>query len=381
LALYSLINAQTTPSTSAITVVTPPTIPGSFPAVDQAVLISGTFLQDPIVVNAMKIVTTVVPANILAIPPSTYISGSTVTYNSDAAANCYWPTTQCQRASAGTWGKVDIFTCPGTGLWGMTYDDGPTSSIAPDSDTSAIRTQLNSMNMTATFFVVGSSILTNPNQLQLHVSAGHQIGSHTWTHHPLTSLSNEQIVAEIKYTEAVIFREINKVPAFLRPPYGDVDDRVRAIASALGYQMTFWNLDSNDANVSNSAENATAVATTITGWVVRTGSPSMISLQHDINAFTSGISVNVLKELKTTGLGGYKVVTIAQCVKSEAYQMLTTDVKNVTSSRSSTTTMSKTSISVGASVGSSPFFAASGTVKSRECGVFIFVVVAILISL
>ncbi|KAJ1558740.1 chitin deacetylase, partial [Nowakowskiella sp. JEL0078] len=66
--------------------------------------------------------------------------------------------------------------------------------------------------MTATFFVVGTNILTNPNQLQLHVSGGHQVGSHTWSHRPLTSLTNEQIVAEIKYTEAAIFREIGKVP-------------------------------------------------------------------------------------------------------------------------------------------------------------------------
>ncbi|KAJ1558739.1 hypothetical protein HK096_005891 [Nowakowskiella sp. JEL0078] len=112
LAFYSLVEAQTG--------ISPPTIPASFPPIDQTNPIDGTFLQDPIVVNAMKLVNATVPANILAIPPSTFVSGN-VTYNSDVATNCYWPKTQCLRSAAGSWGKVDISTCPGTGVWGMTF--------------------------------------------------------------------------------------------------------------------------------------------------------------------------------------------------------------------------------------------------------------------
>ncbi len=32
----------------------------------------------------------------------------------------------------------------------------------------------------------------------------------------------------------------------LQPPFGDVDDRIRAIANALGLQTIIWKYDSND---------------------------------------------------------------------------------------------------------------------------------------
>ncbi|RKO83330.1 hypothetical protein BDK51DRAFT_2822, partial [Blyttiomyces helicus] len=69
---------------------------------------------------------------------------------------------------------------------------------------------------------------------------------HTWTHHPITALTSEQLVAEIKYTEAIIYQTIGKVPLFFRPPYGDNDDRTRAIVAAMGYRTVVWNYDSQD---------------------------------------------------------------------------------------------------------------------------------------
>lgn len=35
-------------------------------------------------------------------------------------------------------------------------------------------------------------------------------------------------------------------PKCWRPPYGDVDDRIRAIAAALGLETVIWQYDSND---------------------------------------------------------------------------------------------------------------------------------------
>lgn len=79
-----------------------------------------------------------------------------------------------------------------------------------------------------------------PADVKRAYQAGHEISGHTWTHHPLTSLTNEQVVAEIKYTEAMIYNATGVVPAMMRPPYGDVDDRVRAIIWALGYRNILW---------------------------------------------------------------------------------------------------------------------------------------------
>ncbi|KAJ1553607.1 hypothetical protein HK096_007191 [Nowakowskiella sp. JEL0078] len=140
--------------------------------------------------------------------------------------------------------------------------------------------------------------------------------------------------------------------------------------------MTFWNLDSNDANVVESAENAAVVAATVAGWVNRAGSPSMISLQHDINTFTSGIAVNVIKGLQTAGTGGYKVATVAQCVKSDAYQLLSNDVKSVSTSKSiSTTASSTTSSSTGSTA---TIIAANDATRAQKCSVLVIVALCFL---
>lgn len=104
-------------------------LPAAWPSVDQTVLLNGAFLQDPLVTDAMSHVKDVVPASILSIPPSTFISGNTVTYNADPVANCYWPNGLCLRNSDTANWKSDVSKCPGDNTWGLTYDDGPSVNL------------------------------------------------------------------------------------------------------------------------------------------------------------------------------------------------------------------------------------------------------------
>lgn len=60
--------------------------------------------------------------------------------------------------------------------------------------------------------------------------SGDDIAVHTWTHPYMTTLSNEQVVAEIGWTMQIIHDSTGgRLPRFWRPPYGDSDNRVRAI--------------------------------------------------------------------------------------------------------------------------------------------------------
>ncbi|RUP43737.1 hypothetical protein BC936DRAFT_136801 [Jimgerdemannia flammicorona] len=81
---------------------------------------------------------------------------------------------------------------------------------------------------------------------RLFPNSGHQIAIHTWSHHVLTSLTNEQIIVELKWTETIIKEVCGVTPKYFRPPQGDYDDRVRSIASQLGYTAILWDLDTND---------------------------------------------------------------------------------------------------------------------------------------
>lgn len=66
---------------------------------------------------------------------------------------------------------------------------------------------------------------------------------HTWTHPYMTTLNNTQVVAELGWTMQIIHDSTGgRVPRYWRPPYGDSDNRVRAIAKEVfGLTQIMWN--------------------------------------------------------------------------------------------------------------------------------------------
>ncbi|KAJ3120930.1 chitin deacetylase [Nowakowskiella sp. JEL0407] len=287
----------------------PPQQPKTYPSVDQSKMITGSLLTDPLIQSAMAKVKSTVPPAFLNIPVSTYISYSDVKYKGDVGTTCYWPYDLCIRKTA-------------TGD-GVIVPDGPTQNIVKGvhtEDTAALRAQLDSMNIKATFFATGSNTYQFPQELVASDKSGHQIASHTWTHHPLTSLTNEQIVAEIMYTEAIIYKAIGKVPAYLRPPYGDVDDRVRAIANALGYRIALWDTDSNDTSGPE-----TTVMNTIKSWF--TSKTGFVSLEHDIEPATCRYAINSLKAVQKLGADfKLKIMPVGTCNGHPFYSYVQGDV-------------------------------------------------------
>ncbi|KAI9440334.1 carbohydrate esterase family 4 protein [Lactarius indigo] len=129
---------------------------------------------------------------------------------------------------------TDITACPKKYDWGVSFDDGP----SPWSGT--LLNYLSKEDIKATFFVVGSRVIERPAVLIEEYMAGHEISVHTWSHRPLTSLTNEQIVAELGWTRLAIQKVLGVTPTTMRPPYGDIDDRVRAIALAMGMVPIIW---------------------------------------------------------------------------------------------------------------------------------------------
>jgi len=70
---------------------------------------------------------------------------------------------------------------------------------------------------------------------------GHHIAVHTWSHAvPLTALSNEQVVAELGWARQAIKEVTGVTPIYMRPPWGDIDNRVRAISLAMGMRPIIW---------------------------------------------------------------------------------------------------------------------------------------------
>ncbi|KAF9956378.1 chitin deacetylase [Mortierella alpina] len=241
-----------------------PIAAGSYPAIDCV-----PFTQDPQVQAWLKLVdltkAPVFPQSADGVCPP---DPSTL-----PKEQCWWT---CQKCEA----PDDITSCPTPGTWGLTYDDGP----SPDSP--RLYANLKEHNQKATLFIVGSRAVSYPNTLKQAYNEGHHIAIHTYSHHSMTSLTNEQIVAELKWTEKAIFDVIGVTPIYWRPPFGDVDARVRYIATQLGYKTSMWTqgFDTNDWNIPAKTATPQSVVDTFKGWLAKI--PSMqtgfIVLQHDI---------------------------------------------------------------------------------------------------
>ncbi|KAG0204672.1 chitin deacetylase [Mortierella sp. GBA30] len=131
----------------------------------------------------------------------------------------------------------------------------------------------------------------------------------------MTTLTNEQIVAEIKWAEKIVFDVTGLKTKYWRPPYGDVDNRVREIARQLGYVTVIWTKewDSNDWQIPDKTITNKEVFRNFR-WALSTVPKlkgGVITLEHDL--FTQ--TVNVAGPLLDMGMKkGLEPMDIARCV-------------------------------------------------------------------
>jgi len=104
-------------------------------------------------------------------------------------------------------------------------------------------------------------------------------------------LSNEEIIAELGWTKKVIKDVLGVTPNMMRPPYGDIDDRVRAISLAMGLTPVMWTrisplatFDTGDFNVHAGLD---TVQQSLQNWEEIMGNASTINtgfivLEHDL---------------------------------------------------------------------------------------------------
>ncbi|KAK3808455.1 MAG: carbohydrate esterase family 4 protein [Benniella sp.] len=272
-----------------------PIAAGSYPALDCV-----PFIQDPQVQEWLKLVDfTKTPVY----PPSK--NGECPTdLTTIPKDQCWWT---CQKCEA----PGDITSCPKTGTWGLTYDDGP----SPDSP--RLYDNLLAHNQKATLFVVGSRAISNTATLKRAYAEGHHIAIHTWSHPSMTSLSNEQIVAELKWTEKAIKDIIGVTPIYWRPPFGDVDNRVRDIATQLGYKTSIWTqgFDTDDWNIPGGTATAQTVVNTFNSWLAKifTMNTGFIVLEHDLFPQEVDVSINGILPV-AYATKGLTMQPIAQCL-------------------------------------------------------------------
>lgn len=119
----------------------------------------------------------------------------------------------------------------------LTFDDGPSARYTP-----RVLRDLARAGARATFFVVGQAALEEPAIVRAALRAGHEIGDHTFDHARLPRLPGARVAWELDAGARAIERVGAPAPAYSRPPWGDFDERVAAIAAAQRRPLVGWDL-------------------------------------------------------------------------------------------------------------------------------------------
>lgn len=194
----------------------------------------------------------------------------------------------------------DVYTCP---KLSQTFDDGPSDFTL---------NLINKLQSKATFFTLGLNVVKYPKIYIETKNKGHLLGSHTWSHKFLPSLTNEEIIAQFEWSIWAMNATGNHLPKWYRPPYGGIDDRVRAIARMFGMQAVLWDHDSFDWQMEAvpPQRNQKQILNDVTRWK---NQGNGLMLEHDVYKSTTDLAIEINK------LIGPNQMTVAQCVDGLNY--------------------------------------------------------------
>ncbi|GAA6059944.1 hypothetical protein JCM10212_003084 [Sporobolomyces blumeae] len=210
-----------------------------------------------------------------------------------------------ERASNGV-----ITTCKNQGQFALTFDDGP-YVYGPEIDQTLAQN-----NAKATFFLNGNNwdcIYDRADDLKARYAAGHLLGSHTWGHDDIATLSVDELNQQLQLVEDAFKKILGVKPRFFRPPYGSYNAQALQVLKQRGYTVVNWSFDSGD-SVGKSPSSSIAAYKKL----AQSYPKPQIALNHETYKGTAEKVVpNVVPMLISKG---YKLVTVAECLGVSPYQ-------------------------------------------------------------
>ncbi|KAF1842529.1 carbohydrate esterase family 4 protein, partial [Cucurbitaria berberidis CBS 394.84] len=218
-----------------------------------------------------------------------------------------------------SYGGGGIYNCVTPGTVAITYDDGPQKVL-----TNHILDVMASHNAKATFFITGNNI--NKGQIDITQeyidvikrmdAEGHQIASHTWTHLDLSVVSSIDRKQQMWKNEMALRNIVGKIPTYMRPPYSSCTGACQTDMAALGYHVTYFDVDTDDYNqdapdeIQNSKNWFRGNITQ--GGATGTNGAKWLEISHDIHEQTANNLTEYM--LSTLTQLGYKAVTVGDCL-------------------------------------------------------------------
>jgi cellulose synthase/poly-beta-1,6-N-acetylglucosamine synthase-like glycosyltransferase/peptidoglycan/xylan/chitin deacetylase (PgdA/CDA1 family) len=197
---------------------------------------------------------------------------------------------------------------PRQGTVAITFDDGPDPEW-----TLRILDVLREHDVRATFFVLGTAVIDQPDLVRQIAEEGHEIGIHTLTHADLATLPAWQQSMELSVSQRVLMGAAGISTSLFRPPYSstnaalsDGDWESVGAAAGAGYLSVLSTADSRDWTRPGVDQ--------IVADSLATGPEGEILLMHDGGGDRSQ-TVEALDDILTTlDARGVEVTTVGDAV-------------------------------------------------------------------
>lgn len=175
----------------------------------------------------------------------------------------------------------------------LTFDDGPSTKY-----TEKLLKGLKKRGVKATFFLTGERISYSKKIVKRMKKDGHVIGNHTYSHIDLAKTGYNEAKKEIEDTNNAIMEITGEKPKFLRPPYGDWNEK---LLEETDMSIVLWSVDPEDWKDRN--------ADVVAKRVIKSTRPGDIILLHDIFGTSVDAALKIVDELQSKG---YHFVTVDQ---------------------------------------------------------------------
>ncbi|KAF8597099.1 glycoside hydrolase/deacetylase, partial [Ceratobasidium sp. AG-I] len=194
-------------------------------------------------------------------------------------------------------GHDQIYDVP-DGIVALSFDDGPLPAAMP------LQAFLRQNNQKVTHFYIGGNILANPKIfMDAFENSGDDMAVHTWSHPHMSQQTNEMVLAELGWTMQIIHDSTGgRLPRYWRPPFGESDNRVRAIArEVFGLTTVIWNDDTNDWNIGRAQTLAGATSILTKAYTRTSKSPGLNILEHELSADTVKVFIDTYPLIAENG--------------------------------------------------------------------------------
>ena len=172
----------------------------------------------------------------------------------------------------------------------LTFDDGPHPVHTP-----VLLDGLKERGVPASFFLMGSSIPGNEHIVKRMQEEGHLIGNHSYNHVRLTKAGLRAVCEAIDRTSGLIEDITGLRPQYMRPPYGDWNEKLEC---QTGMTTVLWSVDSLDWKLRDQKR--------IVKKVLKEAEDGDIILMHDI--FDTSVSA-ALELIDILQKEGYTFIT------------------------------------------------------------------------